>query len=470
MFDTLIFGHEYVYEAERLVRAFFPPMKLAMRRGGELPENSYLFSGENHAVLVADGRRLEAFCEPSGEGEWDACRALYKVLAEYTGREMSWGLLTGVRPVKLIERLEALGREAAYFTEKLLIRPDKLGLAREVAGRQRAALAGVGGGTFSLYVGVPFCPTRCSYCSFVSHAVEGAKGLIPEYVGRLVEEIGLVRRLAEEAGLRLVTVYIGGGTPTSLSAGELGRVMEAVGEFDLSGCREYTVEAGRADTFSPEKLAVARGLGATRISVNPQSMDDRVLQAVGRRHTARQVVEAFEMAVRCGFSDINMDLIAGLPGDTAEGFAGSLEAVLELCPGAVTVHSLSLKRAADLYHSGISENGASCMVEYAHERLGRAGYSPYYLYRQKNTVENGENTGYARPGHESLYNILIMEEAGHILAAGCGASTKLVGGGIRRFYNYKHPHEYIGRFSELVERKMEFFREEFPKINAERTE
>ena len=313
-----------------------------------------------------------------------------------------------------------------------------------------------------LYVSIPFCPTRCSYCSFVSHSMDSARALIPAYVEKLCEELAVLGNIIRERGLIVQSVYIGGGTPTSLTALQLRQVMEAVAEhIPLTHAREYTVEAGRADTITREKLSVIRQMGATRISVNPQTLQDSVLEVIGRRHTAQQAVRAYETAREMGFDDINMDLIAGLPTDTFEGFADTLSRVMALSPDSITVHTLTRKRAADLYTAqgltGVQE--VSAMAKLAADRLPQAGWRPYYLYRQKNTIGNLENVGYARPGKENLYNILIMDETQTILAAGCAASTKVVKNGqITRVMNYKFPYEYIGRFDQLMEKKQEILR------------
>ncbi|MBS7369765.1 MAG: coproporphyrinogen dehydrogenase HemZ, partial [Oscillospiraceae bacterium] len=315
---------------------------------------------------------------------------------------------------------------------------------------------------FSLYVSIPFCPSRCSYCSFVSHSVDKAAGLIEEYLEKLIIELKGTADIARQLSLKLDTVYFGGGTPTTLSADELSRLFEALGAFDMGGVREFTVEAGRPDTITREKLLAIKSAGARRISVNPQTMRDSVLSAIGRRHSAADAEAAYHLAREIGFDSINMDLIAGLPTDDEEGFRYSLDRVCALSPENITVHSLSLKRAAELFHkqSGAVSGEAARMTDYAHETLAAQGYVPYYIYRQKNTADNRENTGYAMPGTESLYNIFVMEELQTVLAVGAGASTKLVdraGGRIERLVNFKYPYEYIGRFDETMRTKQRVF-------------
>jgi oxygen-independent coproporphyrinogen-3 oxidase len=290
--------------------------------------------------------------------------------------------------------------------------------------------------------------------------MESAYRLIPAYITKLCEEIRILGEMIFTYGLSVQSVYIGGGTPTSITAEQLRQVMEAIRtHIDIGSAREYTVEAGRADTITADKLAVIREMGATRISVNPQTLQDSVLEAVGRRHTAQQVIDAFRMARSMGFDDINMDLIAGLPTDTFAGFSDTLKKVIALDPDSITVHTLTLKRAATLYHTEEKQSAEITEIErmaaLSARELPAHGYRPYYLYRQKNTLGNLENVGYARPGKENLYNILIMDETQTILAAGCAASTKIVDGkgNITRIMNYKFPYEYISRFDELMLKK-----------------
>lgn len=382
---------------------------------------------------------------------------LYKVLSEYTGIEIPWGILTGVRPVKVLSKLSE--SEAA---EKLLVSHDKIALARTIDRIQQPMIAAIPKNSYSLYVSIPFCPTRCSYCSFVSHSVDKAAARMDEYVMRLIEEMKQTADVAKQLGLQLDTIYFGGGTPTTLSAEQLKRLFLALDMFDRSHVREFTVEAGRSDTITKDKLIAIKEAGADRISVNPQTMRDSVLEAIGRRHTTAQTEEAYHLAREVGFKCINMDLIAGLPTDDAEGFRYSLDRVTELKPENITVHSLSLKRAATLFHEQDrkTQGGAAEMIDYTHKRLQGEGYLPYYLYRQKNTADNQENTGYAKQGTESLYNMFIMEELQTILAVGAGASTKLVdteNGRITRLCNHKFPYEYLDRFDDTKSKNAEIF-------------
>jgi oxygen-independent coproporphyrinogen-3 oxidase len=290
--------------------------------------------------------------------------------------------------------------------------------------------------------------------------MDSAVKLIPDYIKNLCDELKIIGNIVKETETEIDTIYFGGGTPTSISAEYIEILMKCVKEnFDIDNVREYNFEAGRADTITKEKLEVIKKYGATRISVNPQTLNDDVLKVIGRLHTGEDTVNAFRIARKIGFDNINMDLIAGLPTESPESFKNSLDRVIELDPESITVHTLTLKRSASLYESGKSHigNPVAEMVDYSVERLISNGYNPYYLYRQKNTVDNLENVGYAKKGAESYYNIYIMDETQTILGAGCAASTKLVypDGKIERIHNYKFPYEYINRFEQMLEKKKE---------------
>jgi oxygen-independent coproporphyrinogen-3 oxidase len=345
------------------------------------------------------------------------------------------------------------------LTGDYLVAEEKARLCLEVLDAQQGVISKSGPETFSLYVGIPFCPTRCRYCSFVSHAIDRAGKLLPDYLRLLLDEIRVIGETAKDK--RPLAVYIGGGTPTVLDAGQLTALMAQIREsFDTASLLEYTVEAGRADTITAEKLAAIKAMGAERISVNPQSMTPAVLTAIGRRHTPEDVERGFYLAREAGFGWINMDIIAGLPEETPESFAASLDRILALSPENITVHALAVKRSSEMRQSGEGPEqnpGAAEMQRHAAARLREAGYIPYYLYRQKPAVENLENTGYTKPGYEAAYNIYSMDDAHNILAAGAGAVSKLMcpGGKIKRVFNYKYPYEYISRFGEIISRKGE---------------
>ena len=480
---ALVFrGHTYGYEVQAVAKIFIPGVRFLLSENGEVPDvpnciiTEVAQPGDPAQIIIctADvrlhGKQVRkchtiSQAQEQESAEMTLCTVLYEALQEITGYTPPWGMLTGIRPVrKVIQLLDAEKtpeEAAAYLQQKYRVSDEKLRLAVDTALVQQPILPHQKR-EIGLYVSIPFCPTRCSYCSFVSHSMESAYQLIPDYITKLCEEIRILGEMIFTYGLKVQSVYIGGGTPTSITAEQLRQVMEAIRtHIDIAHAREYTVEAGRADTITAEKLAVIREMGATRISVNPQTLQDSVLEAIGRRHTAQQAVEAFRLARDMGFDDINMDLIAGLPTDTFAGFTDTLERVMALSPDSITVHTLTLKRAAALYHTEETQSAEISeierMAELSARELPAHGYRPYYLYRQKNTLGNLENVGYARPGKENLYNILIMDETQTILAAGCAASTKLVDGegGIIRVMNYKFPYEYINRFDALMEKKDE---------------
>lgn len=472
-------NHDFRYELEKLCRIFLPFEKIEITdtpAEGDNTANTFYKETESGVMLSAElccfgqKRKESRMVEKGSENLRDLCElalatCLYDCFCDITGYTPPWGVLTGVRPAKLYARLcRKEGKKSAenYFSEKLLVSEEKISLCRETHSLEEKIVNLSRPDSFSLYISIPFCPSRCSYCSFVSHSVEHAKKLIPEYVKLLCEELKITAEYAKKNNLRLETVYMGGGTPTTLTHEQMDMVLKTVREhFDLSHLREWTVEAGRPDTITREKLMVIKNNGVDRISINPQTMNDNVLLAIGRRHTAKQTEEAFRLARECGFDNINMDLIAGLPTDTCESFEQTLDKVIALAPESITVHSLSMKRAATLSTEGElppAEIGESAkrMVRSARERISAAGIKPYYMYRQSKTVGNLENVGFSLPEKECLYNVYIMDETHTILACGASAVTKLKepnGDYIERIFNYKYPYEYITRFSELMDRK-----------------
>ncbi|MBR1810567.1 MAG: coproporphyrinogen dehydrogenase HemZ [Clostridia bacterium] len=472
-------NHDFAYETEKLVREFFPDEKLNIvtnepaSETADTIESLILREGcwQKYTVRIACGGR-QAARESVGDvadgddAELFVCTLLYEALCAFTGYTPPWGLLTGVRPAKLMGmQRKALGDAGAkrFFIDSMRVSPQKTDLAFAVSENQDRIAALSGDNCFSLYVAIPFCPTRCSYCSFVSHSNDSAKKLIPDYVVLLCEEMKATAAVAAQLGLHLKSVYIGGGTPTTLNAQQLSKVIGTINEyFDLTECLEFTVEAGRPDTVAPEILAAIKNGGAGRISINPQTFNDAVLETIGRKHTAAQTLAAYQAAVDAGFTDINMDLIAGLPGDTAEGFARTLAQTLALQPAEITVHTLALKSAATMVTEKreIVAADTCAMLDHAAERLTASGYQPYYMYRQSRCIGNLENVGWAKPGFGSLYNVFMMEELHTVLACGAGAVTKLKEDGvnhIERIFNFKYPYEYISRFTEVLERKDKIF-------------
>ena len=477
----VIDNHPFHYEMENLCRIFYPHSKIEIVSDSEPHDDDVVvYTGlkkrqDGSALLsvhlkTGDSEKTSGSLLAAGTDETEVQRrmavTLWQMFVEKLGYRPPWGILTGVRPIKLFGKLsDEMGAEnaEAHFREKFLVSPAKAELAGRTWENQKPILGISKPDSFSLYVAIPFCPTRCAYCSFVSSSVEKAARLIPQYVELLCREIRLTAQIVKDLHLHMQSVYFGGGTPTVLTAEQLSQVIAAVNtSFDFSDCREFTVEAGRPDTITAEKLEAMKRGGVSRISINPQTLNDEVLKEIGRRHTAQQTLDAFALAREHGFGNINMDLIAGLPKDTAESFRQTLEKVMSLSPESITVHTLALKRAARLNHPTgekpvfTDAETAGEMLTFADSTLPENGYRPYYLYRQSRMVGNLENTGWAKPGFESLYNVLIMEECQSILACGAGAVTKLRDPSserIERVFNFKYPYEYISRYDEMTARK-----------------
>ncbi len=415
-------------------------------------------------ILKREGQRIERrrLAETAGLDEM-TCKsrrteavklAVFDAVVPAFAEPPEWGALTGVRPAKLarrmLERGMSRGEAAARLRDHFGVSKERTALTMRAAAHAQAVLEELAPRDISLYIGVPFCPSRCSYCSFVSHSVERYAGLIPDYADALSREIEQTGKLLDEYNLRLRSIYIGGGTPTTLSAEQLTQVMGAVqNSMDLSALAEYTVEAGRPDTITPEKLEAIQKGGADRVSINPQTMNDEVLAAIGRRHSSAAVVEAYEKARQIGFQCINMDTIAGLTGDTPDSFANTLERLIALDPENITVHTLALKKGADLFDRSAArtqQETVGAMVAHSLDVLPRAGYGPYYLYRQKFMAGGFENLGWCKPGFESLYNIAMMEELQTILSCGAGGVSKTLDrdtGRIERYSAPKFPQEYL---------------------------
>ena len=472
-------GHNYKYAAEQMLLTLFPT---------ERPEYADAPPGPGEDALVLSLSRGETWATATAALTWGgaeyraarrcrvseltdqlfADRALQRILklAFYDagtaalGKEPPWGALTGVRPVKIPAKAMLAGASPAQ-AEKVLrdtyrVSPGRRKLAMDCAQASLAAQRSLGEHEVSLYVGIPFCPTRCAYCSFVSADVGRALKLIDPFLDALSQEIQAAGAMLEGAGLKVRTVYFGGGTPTTLTAPQLDRLMGELAEhIDLSACTEYTVEAGRPDTITAEKLAVLKRRGCDRVSVNPQSMSDAVLAAMGRAHRAADILRAFALVRESGIGCVNMDLIAGLPGDSADGFRASLDQVLSLAPENVTVHTLALKKGSRLMEGETPlppGEDVAAMLDYAWRALRESGQIPYYLYRQKYMSGSFENVGWCLPGTESLYNICMMEELHTIVSLGGGGVTKLVDrhtGYIQRVANAKYPQEYIQKIDAI---------------------
>ena len=467
------------YEVEHLVRLFYPMAPLTLTP----PENAEdcVWAEKTpdglHALVRQDGRSAErhaplpAPVEQGGETpEFSLASLTYDLLRDWTGIRPPWGKMTGVRPVRLIHDKRAAGWTEAeidhFFLDRFDCSQQKYQMAKAIADLQEPILkVGNEPGTYSLYIGIPFCPSRCSYCSFVSCNLDRDRKMVQPYVDCLCKEVEEIRIQADKAGLTLCSIYIGGGTPTSLSADQLRQLMGTVrANFDLSKVVEYTVEAGRPDCTDAEKLAVIKEYGATRISINPQTFSDEVLAGIGRKHSAQDILDCYAEARKAGHDDINMDLIAGLPQDSCEGFRRSLEGVLEMEPENVTIHTLALKKGSTLMERGGSlPSGAEVaeMLDFSREILIRRGYRPYYLYRQKYMSGALENVGWAKPGTENLYNIIMMEELQTVVSVGGGGVTKLVdyaAGRIVRLPNPKYPHDYLTSLKKVLAQKEELIR------------
>lgn len=470
-----VIDHPYHYEAENLCRVFFPFDKVVTLHSAEEAEASQprevytaIVEGENpyYVRITDENGTVEKTAPRQAEDEYGLMALLFEVLSIHTGKTPRWGMLTGIHPIKLLRQLTERHGEAQanrLFREKYFASEEKAEIASRTLRTQMPVTMDVHENDYSLYISVPFCPTRCAYCSFVSQSVEKAKKQIPEYHALLMREIEATAGIAKKLGLTLRSVYVGGGTPTTFSAEQLAEMIRVVrASFDLSRCGEFTVEAGRPDTVDRSKLEALLKGGVTRISINPQTLQDHVLENIGRRHTAQQTVDAFRLAREVGFDNINMDLIVGLPGDTYESFCDTIEKVLALDPENVTVHSLALKRSSHITQSGEINKAhadaalADRMMAYAEKRLTEHGLEPYYLYRQSRMAGNLENTGWAKPGFVCAYNIFTMDETETVLACGAGGVSKLkdpYSEELSRIFNFKYSYEYISRYGEILERK-----------------
>ncbi|MGI5888325.1 MAG: coproporphyrinogen dehydrogenase HemZ [Oscillospiraceae bacterium] len=475
----VLFSDSFRYETENVARSFFPDLSVSSGPLPQVPpEDGFIYASaarDGGSVVYSvyaekngsaiDGRRTVEYVSRQ-DAELGLCRLLYDKLCDLTGEAPPWGVVTGVRPSKRLRTLleSGMDREECleYMQRVWYCSRDKSLIAEKAAEASIEARKLSGPKSFSLYVSIPFCPSRCRYCSFVSKTIGKQYGLVDDYMDALCRELVESGRIAKDLGLRLETVYVGGGTPTSVSASQLSRLMDAIlGSFDMSTCREFTVEAGRPDTIDGEKLGILKSAGVDRISINPQSAEPEVLRRAGRVPGPEMVEKAFSLARKTGFRTINSDLIAGLEGDTPEGFARSLEWLEGLGPENITVHALTLKRAADLKEEGIKAcEGVPRMISHAGEELGRHGYEPYYMYRLKGTADGLENTGFTICGHISLYNVFIIDEVHSIISCGAGGMTKMVGEGgkkISRIPNYKYPAEYIAGIDKELEGKEKIY-------------
>ena len=456
MMEIICCNESYTYNAYHIMKAFYPAGNMVAR----VDEKA---SNYVEAVLP-DGSRL-AISREKELTKKELDRALYRKLKEITGRSLAWGVLTGVRPTKIaMKKLEEgmdKGAFVQWFQKENLASEEKTILAWEIANREKELLDRLDyENGYSLYVGIPFCPSVCSYCSFSSGALFDWKDSVEAYLDALCKELAYIGKVSVEK--KLNTIYIGGGTPTTLEPDQLKILLDEItANFDCEHLAEFTIEAGRPDSITREKLQMIRNYPITRISVNPQTMNQETLDIIGRRHTVEETKQAFALARECGFDNINMDLIVGLPGEDREMVEHTLDEVRVLAPDSVTVHSLAVKRAArlnifkDRYQEMTFENNQEIM-DMTMRTAYEMGMGPYYLYRQKNMKGNFENVGYAKVDKAGIYNILIMEEKQPIIAVGAGGSSKLVfdhGKRIERVENVKDVTNYIERIDEMIERK-----------------
>ena len=474
----LLTGHNDRYAIEQLQLALFPnepmePVDTPFDGDGAI---SALHAGKiwltataciTHSGKTARASRRLRVQEADVPSRRRLLQDAYYVAAVQLREPPEWGSLSGVRPTKLTTR-HLLSGGSIRSADKLLhdryhVSPERRRLCIESSQATVHAAGRLRENDISLYIGIPFCPTRCAYCSFVSSSIERCSGLLSPFLEALEQEIAHVGRLIQQSGRTIRTLYIGGGTPTTLSTPQMQRLMDTIRtHFDLTSLIEYTVEGGRPDTLDLEKLQTIRTLGCDRMSINPQTMNDAVLARIGRRHTSEQTEAAFQAAREAGFAGINMDLIAGLPTDTRESFAASLERVLSLEPTNITVHTLALKKGADLFFERMALPNAETvrtMLSDAEASLRSAGYRPYYLYRQKYMSGSFENVGWCKDGFECLYNIYMMEELHSIISLGGGGMTKInhADGTLERFHNPKFPQQYIDRIADVLHQKEEAF-------------
>jgi oxygen-independent coproporphyrinogen-3 oxidase len=484
-----LIGHDYKYAVEQILQTVFPGDKpeypeevpagdraeVRLSRGSRYMTATCLLVMESETYHGLARTPVDALTDPL-ETDRQLQRIIklcfYRAALKKTGKKPVWGALTGIRPGRLLSMDLEKGMDERTALHRFCtlydVDPSRAELCLDTSRASLAASKSLGPGDICLYIGIPFCPTRCAYCSFVSQAVAKSMKLIPPFLEALFREVEATGQAVRALGLSVVSIYMGGGTPTTLSAAQLDALCGKLEKnFDLSRVRDYTVEAGRPDTIELDKLQTLRAHGVNRVSVNPQTMEDKVLEAIGRHHTAADVLVALDKVRQVGGFEVNMDLIAGLPEDSVAGFSRTLDTVLGLAPENITVHTLALKRGSRITLEGTRLPTAEAvgeMLELAQDRLRGAGYVPYYLYRQKFMSGGFENVGWSRPGTENLYNICIMEELCTILSMGGGASTKLVTGTgrIERMFCPKYPLEYIEKIDRVIrdkEKIIDFYRQ-----------
>ena len=476
----------YSYDVHSLVKAFYPEENVSVITCDGGSENTGCMSVFVSSGDVKDNARVSGIIRvtmPSAGGVISRERkytdedrpsvknhlkqVIYEILTEVSGRQLPWGTMTGIRPTKVPMKMIREGSSdediKEYMRSVYLCSDDKIDLATDIAHREAGVIDRLSDNGFSLYIGIPFCPTTCMYCSFTSYPIASWKDRRDEYLTALKKELDFFSRFYK--GRKCDSIYIGGGTPTTLEAGQLSSLAGYVFDsFDTSQLSEFTVEAGRPDSITDEKMQALKESGVTRISVNPQTMNEKTLRIIGRRHTVEDVYSAFEKARRAGFSNINTDLILGLPGEDENDVKNTFEKIKALAPDSITVHSMAIKRAAKMHsyleeHKEIKSINTRQMMDSAHECAASLDLVPYYLYRQKNMTGNFENVGFAKEENFGIYNIVIMEEVSDIAAAGAGTISKRVfeGNRIERVDNVKDVALYIDRIDEMIGKKKKLF-------------
>lgn len=490
MISVKIEGHDFVYQVEDVIRLFFKDDEIKFIETVPLEKQRGIFILSRMSTckdgffvsteVWTDGARntvldrlipMKTILTKEDHRERkllkrEVKRQIFIALREYTGKELPWGILTGIRPAKIVYELLEDGKEREAIILRLkdyyFLSEKKAALIYNVAKTEYKLLKKARPDMVSLYIGIPFCPSRCLYCSFTSNPVQKYTHIVGKYIDILLAEIKYAAQVVKNKGWHVQNIYIGGGTPTSIEAEYIEMLLAYIeSQFNLDFIEEYTLEAGRPDSINMDKLSAIRKSGVNRISINPQTMNDGILEAIGRNHKSEDVLRAFYSAREMGFDNINMDIIVGLPGESPEMFENSLIRLGELAPESLTVHTMAVKRASRLKddienYKMISANEAADMVDIAGQYAASMGMRPYYLYRQKNILGSLENIGYSKPGCESMYNIQIMEERQTIIALGAGAVTKVVYPAedrIERAFNVKNVEEYLNRVDEMIERK-----------------
>ncbi len=463
-------NHNEEYAVREIVGSFFPKVKLEFTN--DIPQNeNYIYSEVQSnkkivCIAFADGIKRESHIYNDVTDKTKIKKSIYECLSQITGITLPWGLLTGIRPAKIIREFRRSGGKNAsdflvteYETEK-----SKAKLAEDVETVESIYIDNMYQNGISLYIGIPFCPTRCLYCSFTSQSIAFSNKLTEPYVEALKKEIKAISSNEFVISRKIETIYFGGGTPSALSSSQIDDILNCIeAHFNLEYVKEITFEAGRPDTICEDKLHVLLKHKVTRISINPQTVNDNTLKKIGRNHSSDDFFRSFELARSLGFSHINSDIIAGLPDETESDFEKTLDSLCGIHPESITVHTMSIKHGSylDMNYDTYSPTAASTvnnMLSLAHERLKNLGMHPYYMYRQKNMLGNLENVGYCLPSHECIYNIYIMEEVQNIVALGAGGSTKLIGNNsIERVFNVKEVYDYIHRIDEMINRKIELF-------------